>query len=299
MPVPGLGPWDRHDWDRTSSSGKGVDGVAPSREEFAWSVMRRLQNLERGDVVKSADLSHAAELRASAAETAPLGHPSFVNLPLGGAGRTEGVAMFLDLRRFTARSFWDAPDQVMTVNVAVISELAAAVKRHGGYVLGFRGDGVFACFDGGGLDSRAVAGVAVGAAAWALDAVQNALNSLLQQSGIEPVQVRAGLDYGRLDFVRIGSTSGSEVNVLGFAANFASKCEKAALAWEIVVGQGLAALLPPGDLTQHEDSPAQYQRGGHRRTYSYYQVAPAAYLRHIRGVADELAGSSVSAIRVR
>jgi len=150
--------------------------------------------------------------------------------------------MFLDLRRFTARSFWDPPEQIIRVNVAVISELASAIEQHGGYVLGSRGDGVFACFDGAGrLDSRGVAAIAVGAAAWALDAVQNALNGLLELSGIQPVQVRAGLDFGRLDFVRIGSPSGgSEVNVLGFAANFAAKCEKFAKAWE-VVGSRLAA----------------------------------------------------------
>lgn len=99
--------------------------------------------------------------------------------------------MFLDLRRFTARLFWDPPEQVMRVNLAVISELASAVEQHGGYALGFRGDGVFAYFDGAGqLDSRGVAGIAVGAAAWALGAVQNALNGLLQLSGIDPVQVR-------------------------------------------------------------------------------------------------------------
>jgi hypothetical protein len=37
-----------------------------------------------------------------------------------------------------------------------------------------------------------------------------------------------------MDYVRIGSPEGSEVNVLGFAANFAAKCERAAHAWEAV-----------------------------------------------------------------
>jgi hypothetical protein len=154
-----------------------------------------------------------------------------MRLPLGGSGNTHAVALFLDLRRFTARSFWDSPEEILLVNVAVISELATAVEQHGGHVLGFRGDGVFACFDAGQQDPRIAAALAVGTAAWALDAVKNAVNQLLEVSNIQPVQVRAGLDYGRLDFVRIGSEAGSEVNVLGFAANFAAKCEKAAKSW--------------------------------------------------------------------
>lgn len=215
----------------------------------------------------------------------------FSDLPLGASGSTDAVAVFLDLRQFTARSFWDPPEQIIKVNVAVISELAAAVAQHGGYVLGFRGDGVFACFDGADhFPPNGVAAVAVGAAAWALDAVQNALNGLLGLSGIEPMQVRAGLDYGRLDFVRIGSPGGSEVNVLGFAANFASKCEKSALAWEIVIGESMAALLPDDDLAHHKNSPTYYTHGGQTRAYRFYDVGTGKYLRLIQGVADELRG---------
>jgi adenylate cyclase len=274
--------------------------MAQSREEFAHAVMGRISDLERSDLRKSLALAGAESLRASAARTPSLGHPSFSDLPLGATGSTEAVAMFLDLRRFTARSFWDPPGEIIKVNVAVIGELASAVEQHGGHVLGFRGDGVFACFDGAGqLDPRGAAGIAVGAAAWALDAVRNALNGLLSLAGIEPVQVRAGLDYGRLDFVRIGSSTGSEVNVLGFAAAFASKCEKVALAWEVVVGDSMAALLPPEDLTHHPDSPTQYTRDGQTRSYRFYDVALGKYLRHIQGVADELRGQSVSKVRVR
>jgi len=271
------------------------------RLEFAESVMGRIRALEHGDLRKSADSRANESLIAAAASTPALGHPQFTGLSLGASASTEAVAMFLDLRRFTARSFWEPPEQVLRVNVAVISELAAAIERHGGHVLGFRGDGVFACFDSAGsLDSRGVAGLAVGAAAWALDAVQNALNGLLELSGIEPVQVCAGLDFGRLDFVRIGSPSGaSEINVLGFAANFASKCEKAARAWEVVVGETLAGLLPVQDLIRHADSPTEYSRQGQRRRYHFYNVILSDYLRHIQGVADELAGHSVSDIRVR
>jgi adenylate cyclase len=274
--------------------------MARNRDEFAASVMRRINDFDRSELRKAFALPGAESLQASAASTAPLGHPMFADLPLGASGSADAVAMFLDLRRFTARSFWDPPEQIIKVNVAVISELAAAVEQHGGYVLGFRGDGVFACFDGADqFPSSGVAAVAIGAAAWALDAVQNALNGLLKLSGIEPVQVRAGLDYGRLDFVRIGCPGGSEVNVLGFAANFASKCEKAALAWKIIIGESMASLLPDGDLVHHKDSPVYYTREGQTRAYRFYNVETERYLQHIGGVADELRGHPLTAVRVQ
>jgi len=288
------------DLTHDASDGRVVSSVAPTRRDFADSVMQRIQNAEFGAWEHKSGYPRTESKQASAARTPALGHPSFVDLPLGASGSTNAVAMFLDLRRFTARSFWDSPEEILRVNVAVISELATAIQEHGGHVLGFRGDGVFACFDGGDrLDPRGVAGIAVGAAAWALDAVQNALNGLLELSGIRPVQVRAGLDYGRLDFVRIGSPTASEVNVLGFAANFASKCEKEALAWEVVAGERLADLLPASDVTHHANSPVPYTRDGQTRNYRFYDVALGSYLRHVQGIAAELNGHALSAIDIR
>jgi adenylate cyclase len=86
--------------------------------------------------------------------------------------------------------------------------------------------------------------VALDACAFALDAVEREVNPRLETRGIAPVQARAGLDYGRITFVRSGCREHSEINPLGFAANFAAKCEKTANLWEIVVGEGLAEVLP-------------------------------------------------------
>lgn len=267
--------------------------------DFAQSVMRRLQTGRDGVALREAGLQHKGlQASASAAEVPPLGHPDFVHLPLGASGSTNAVALFLDLRRFTARSFWDSPEEILLVNVAVISELAAAVEQHGGHILGFRGDGVFACFDVGQQDARIAAALAVGTAAWALDAVKNAVNELLQLSNIEPVQVRAGLDYGRLDFVRIGSEARSEVNVLGFAANFAAKCEKAAKSWEIVVGGHLADLLPDEHVSRHPHPAVTYTRGGQTQTCPFFAVSANTYLPHMALVSEQLNGHPASAIGI-
>ncbi len=114
---------------------------------------------------------------------------------------------------------------------------------------------------------------------------------------MQPVQGRVGMDFGRLDFVRIGSEGGSEVNVLGFAANFASKCEKAAHSWEVVAGESLADLLPPEDVTRRDT--ARYTRGSDTRHYKLFDVSHATYLANAGGIADQLAGRPLSSVGIR
>lgn len=47
--------------------------MARNRDEFAASVMRRINDFDRSELWKSLALSGAASLQASAASTAPLG----------------------------------------------------------------------------------------------------------------------------------------------------------------------------------------------------------------------------------
>ena len=146
----------------------------------------------------------------------------------------------------------------------------------GGFPLGLRGDGLFAGFGPG--DPKVGTVMALSACAFALDAVERDVNPRLDRAGIARVQARAGLDYGRITFVRSGSRDHSEINPLGFAA----KCEKKADSWEIVIGQGLAEELPDATtFVEHAYSPKTYQRDYQRRNYRFYdyqwRMSPAMF----------------------
>lgn len=266
------------------------------RTAFAQGVLDAYGSYEREDILLSKGLRASAAAEAAGSLSRPTGHPAFEGLGLNERGHCDAAVAFIDLRAFTARTFWDTPDQVARLALAVLTQVVEVVGDHGGHVLGLRGDGVFACF--GGPDSRVSAvdaTAAVAACAFSLDATQNALNNLLRMSGIEPVQLRAGADYGRLDFVRTGTEDASEVNVLGFAPNFA----KAALSWEVVVGQGLADLIGNKDLlVQHASSPKRYERAGQVKTYSFYDFRWRNLLPHLHGLRADLAGAPSSRVRV-
>lgn len=202
-------------------------------------------------------------------ETRALGHPDFETLAVGERRTAPVTVAFLDLTDFTGRSFWDDEAEVVNLAHAVLTGFIDVVSAFGGYPLGLRGDGLFAGFGPG--DPRVDSVCALAACAFALNAVETSLNPRLEAAGMHRVKARAGLDHGRITFVRTGTRDHSEINPIGFAANFAAKCEKKADSWEIVIGEGIAGLLPDAaSFTEHEDSPKTYQRDYERRNYRFY-----------------------------
>jgi adenylate cyclase len=271
----------------------------PSRDRFAQDVISSFNSYST--FTHAAETALSKSVRASGATgrlARPMGHPDFAGLPLGTSDHCDAAVVFLDLAEFTARTFWDSPESVVYLAQAVLTQLTEVVIEMGGHPLGLRGDGLFACFGGPASVSPGIdIGAALGACAFALDATESALNNMLTLSGIDPVRLRAGADYGRLDFVQTGTDGASEVNVIGFAANFAAKCEKKANSWELVVGEGLAAHVGNAALLkEHEDSPKTYQRNYVPASYKFYDVRWRSLVPHTAGVGQDLAGSPISSV---
>lgn len=170
-----------------------------------------------------------ADCAPSAPENAVLPCNSPFVVPRTSPPQAPLTVGFLDLTNFTRRTFWDDQDDVVDLAHAVLSGFIEVVDRHGGFPLGLRGDGLFIGFGG---PPPLASAMALAACAFALDAVQTEVNPWLAERGLEHIQARAGLDAGLITFIRTGSPSHSEVNPLGFAANFAAKCEKTANSWE-------------------------------------------------------------------
>jgi len=228
----------------------------------------------------------------------PFGHPLYGSLGVGEQRRLTMVSAYLDLSAFTSRSFWEDLGDVTDLALAVLTQLAFIVQSFGGHVLGLRGDGLFAGWGGIGSDPEVDTNLALGGCAFALDATRGALNTLLEQSGIAPVRMKAGVDQGEVMFVRIGGRLQSEVNVVGFSANFAAKCEKEADSWEIIVGEGASKWLAPEAITRHPRSPKTYSRGLDRRYYSFstFHWDRRDLLAAIAGIPEELGGCDTSVI---
>lgn len=254
--------------------------------QFADTVLRNYNNLRTG-VDNKALLASAAEIKS--------GHPQFEHLEIGSQQSCDLASVFLDLTNFTGRTFWDPPEDVARLAHAVLTGFTLIVQRMGGHVLGLRGDGVFAGFG----PSRPEVCVAFASAACAasLDAVQTSLNPSLVARGIEPVQARAGADYGRATFVRSGTSTASEINVIGFNSNFAAKCEKVADSWEMVVGENFADYIQnAGMLTKHSNSPKRYTRNYVTKPYDFFDYHWRKMLPEVDSTLLQLDGSPLESL---
>ncbi len=227
------------------------------------------------------------------------GHPDFDGLAVG---ESEGCVMaiaFIDMAKFTYRSFWESPDKVTRLASAVLTQIALVVEESGGHTLGLRGDGLMAGWGGVGSDPHVDVAMCAAACALSLDAGRGALNELLVADGIEPVQLRAGADHGYVDFTRTGTAAHSEINVVGHAANFAAKCEKYANAWEVVVGAGCEPYIDSFNLMAHPRSPKTYTYCGERRTYAFYDLAWTGFLAEATSAINQVGGTPTSSITPR
>jgi len=200
------------------------------------------------------------------------------------------ASVFFDLTKFTARTFWDDPEEVTMLAHSVLCAFAEVVTDFGGHVLGLRGDGLYAGF-GPVVSAEVCVAVAAIACATAIDAIQNDLNPKLALRKISPIQARAGADFGRTSFIRSGSAEASEVNVIGFAPNFAAKCEKAAASWEVVVGETFASYIVDKALLEtHPGSPKRYTRVDETKSYGFSKYRWAKSLKWVDSTIDEIRG---------
>lgn len=87
--------------------------------------------------------------------------------------------------------------------------------------------------------------------------------------------------------------------MIGFAANFAAKCEKQAKSWEVVVGEGVQELLPEAPLVEHEKSPKKYERDHLVRYHHFYDYRWRTTLPHIPGAVEQLGGHPSSRIAIQ
>ena len=255
-------------------------------EEFGKKVLTDFDALRNPFVTASRGVN----------ESIQTGHPLYDGLEVGQRQSCQMASVFLDLTNFTGRTFWDEPGAVADLAHAVLGGFTDVVHRLGGHVLGLRGDGLFAGF-GPHQDPRIAVALASLASAAALDVIQNGLNPALKQRGLHPVQARAGCDFGEAVFIRTGNAQVSEVNIIGFASNFAAKCEKAALSWEVVVGEGFASFVANATLlTNHEASPKTYTRNGQDRQYRFYDYKWRPLLSELESTVVELAGRPLETV---
>jgi adenylate cyclase len=142
-----------------------------------------------------------------------------------GQGQVRHAAILnTDIRSFTRMATMIAPDELMAVLAEYQSRLAPVIRRHGGAIDKFMGDGIMATF-----------GAVVPTDTYASDALRavddimtetNAWQSECRARGQPQLRIGAAVATGRIIFGAVGDKTRLEVTVIGDAVNMSAKLEK-------------------------------------------------------------------------
>jgi class 3 adenylate cyclase len=140
-----------------------------------------------------------------------------------GGKRQRVCILFSDIRDFTARSEFMAPEALIEMLNHYFSEMTQSVHAHGGTVDKFIGDGMM-CFFGA---PQPLAQPALSATAAARDMLVRLerLNASFKGRKIEPIAIGIGLHVGEVVVGHVGSDARHEYTVIGDAVNTASRIE--------------------------------------------------------------------------
>jgi adenylate cyclase len=145
-------------------------------------------------------------------------------LRLGGVQRA-GTIMFTDLRGFTSFAESLTPAQVIEVLNHYLSEMSDAILDHGGTLVAYMGDGIFAVF-GAPLEMQDHADRALATAREMLEVRLPRFNEWIRSQGLgEGFRMGIGLNSGNVMSGHVGSERRVEYAAVGDTTNTASRLE--------------------------------------------------------------------------
>jgi adenylate cyclase len=144
---------------------------------------------------------------------------------LAGQGEARDAAILMvDLRGFTRLAAGMAPGAVIGLLAEYQTRVVPVIRRHGGVIDKFMGDGIMATF--GALTPSATFAADAVRAVEDLLAEADIWNAERRETGAAPLVVNAGLASGRVVVGAVGDADRLEYTVIGDAVNLAAKLEK-------------------------------------------------------------------------
>jgi len=157
------------------------------------------------------------------------------------ADRREVTVLFCDLRGFTSIAEKLGPERVVSILNEHFNVLAGLVARHGGYVVDFLGDGLFAVFGAPEpLDDHAGRAVACGIE---MQLARDAQNSEFFARRWPPLDMGVGINTGPVVVGNMGSNLRTKYGVVGHPVNVAARIESFTVGGEVLVSDSTREVL--------------------------------------------------------
>jgi adenylate cyclase len=157
------------------------------------------------------------------------------------ADRREVTALFGDLRGFTTIAEKLGPERVVSILNDHFEVCAGLVARHGGYVVDFLGDGLFAVFGAPeALDDHAGRAVAC---AIEMQLAREAQNREFFAKRWPPLEMGIGINTGPAVVGNMGSNLRTKYGVVGHPVNLAARIESFTVGGQVLVSDSTREAL--------------------------------------------------------
>ena len=165
------------------------------------------------------------------------------------AERRVLTVLFADLRGFTTLAEQSSPERVALLVQKLLSELSAAVMRHGGTVEKFTGDGLMAIWGAPMPDSEQAAHAL--AAGVELQTTMQTLQPWFAEHGFPPMALGVGINTGEAVVGIYGNASHRAYTAHGDAVNVGERIQRLTRETGIplLLGEATAQQLPAGRCT--------------------------------------------------
>ena len=169
-------------------------------------------------------------------QVAASGHETILS-----ADRREVTALFCDLRGFTNIAEKLGPERVVSILNEHFEVLAGLIARHGGYVVDFLGDGLFAVFGAPEvLDDHAERAVAC---AIEMQRARETQNREFFTKKWPPLEMGIGINTGPAVVGNMGSSLRTKYGVVGHPVNLAARIESFTIGGQVLVSDSTRAAL--------------------------------------------------------
>lgn len=196
---------------------------------------RALYNFVKGRLQTAVRIADNLGLKkAAVAESTLLSEvPSFKRLELGSGVKVSVAVLYVDMRGSTSRALRIGPRDTFLTMHAFLPAMAYLVNDYGGYIVGFRGDGLFAAFglngdgstDGQHYWNALRRSCKCGSAM--IETVKTIVDPVLCNAGVDgEVSIGVGIDFGEIVITRIGLERTFEITAYGNASQYGCETER-------------------------------------------------------------------------
>lgn len=170
-----------------------------------------------------------------------LSRESITDVQLGDNVELEAAVLVSDIRDFTTLSEGMTPDENFRFVNEYLAVAGPPIRRHGGFVDRYSGDGVLAVFPGGAADALSAARETM--------AGLRAFNGGRMARGEAPVRIGIGLHHGRLRLGIVGEVQRRQGDIFADAVNVASRIEGLTKSFgsAVIVSEAFLANLADAD----------------------------------------------------